>query len=131
MHALVGPLVVALALGQASKDAPTPPAPHPLRWRALAPAIVSGVTLLGGAAFVVVGQVQWHRAGGLPTNEEVTAARAQADANVVGGVALLGIGALSAGVAALLFWWQPAPGARVAFAPLAGGGVFTVGVQLP
>lgn len=124
----MAPLVLSLALGAAPAE-PAPP-PHPSRARALAPAIIAGATLLGGAAFLTVGQVQWNRAGGRPA-EEADAARAGATSNVVGGVALLGLGALSAALAAVLFWWTPAQSPRVAFAPLPGGGLLALEACLP
>lgn len=131
MHALVAPLVLSLALGQAA-PAPAPDGTATIRWRALAPALLGGVTLLGGAAFVIVGQVQWVKGGNLPTQAEVEAAQANAASNVVGGVALLGFGALSLALAAVLFFWLPAPdGAQVALTPLDGGGLFSLGLRLP
>lgn len=131
MHALVAPLVVSLALGQAGPASEPDRAP-PVNWRALAPALLGGVTLLAGTSFVIVGQVQWVRGGNLPTQEEVDAARVNASSNVVGGVALLGFGALSLALAAIFFFWLPAPGgAQVALTPLDGGGLFSLGLRLP
>lgn len=131
MHALVAPLVLSLALGQAA-PAPEADGAATIRWRALAPAILGGVTLLAGATFVVVGQVQWVKGGNLPTQAEAEAAQANAASNVVGGVALLGFGALSLALAAVLFFWLPAPdGAQVAVTPLDGGGLFSLGLRLP
>lgn len=132
MHALLAPLVVSLALGQSTPTPTETAAPNPVRSRALAPAILSGVTLIAGATFLIIGEVQWGKAGSLPTQEEVDAARSNATSNVVGGVALLGIGALTAGLAAILFFWVPTPpGTRVALTPLQGGGLFSLGLRLP
>jgi hypothetical protein len=131
MLALVGSLVATLALAE-STPPPEPPLDSPVHRRALVPAILSGLTLVGGATFLVVGQLHWGRAATLPTQDEVDAARANATAQVVGGAALLGIGMLTAGMAAVLYAWVPTPsGIQLAWAPAPGGGLLTVGVALP
>lgn len=99
--------------------------------RALVPAIISGLSLIGGATFVILGQVQWNKAATLPTAEEVEAAQSNATSNVVGGVALLGLGAMTAGLALVLFLWTPTSSTSVSFAPVQGGGLFSFGVRLP
>ncbi|MEW6433364.1 MAG: hypothetical protein AB1730_17815 [Myxococcota bacterium] len=132
MHPLVAPLVVSLALGQATSPAAEAVAPSAVRSRALAPAVLGGVTLATGATFLIIGEVQWARAGSLPTREAVDAARGNATSNVVGGVALLGFGALTAGLAAILLFWVPTPpGTQVALSPLQGGGLVSLGLRLP
>lgn len=131
MHALLAPVLVSLTLAQPTPTA-TETAPSHVRLRALAPAIVSGVTLIAGATFLAIGEVQLGNASGLSTMEEIDAARTNATANVVGGVALLGFGALTAGVAAVLFFWVPTPpGTQVALTPLQGGGLLSLGLRLP
>lgn len=131
MHALLAPVLVSLTLAQPTPSA-TEAAPSHVRLRALAPAIVSGVTLIAGATFLAIGEVQLGHASGLPTMEEREAARTNATANVVGGVALLGFGALTAGVAAVLFFWVPTPrGTQVALTPVQGGGLLSMGWRLP
>lgn len=132
MHAFVAPLVVSLALGQAAPAPAGASPPSAVHWRALAPAILGGVTLIAGTTFLVVGQVQWTRAGNLPTQQAVDTARTNASSNVVGGVALLSFGVLSGALAAILFAWVPAPaGSQVALVPVDGGGLFSLSLRLP
>jgi hypothetical protein len=132
MHTVAVSLVVSLALGAAPADEPAASAPSPTRWRAVVPAAVSGVSLLAGVAFVVGGRLAWAQAAGLPTPEAVEAARGSATSSLVGGVALLGFGALTGALAVVLFAWAPAPaGSRVALVPLDGGGLVTLGVGWP
>ncbi|GMU58429.1 MAG: hypothetical protein AMXMBFR34_01920 [Myxococcaceae bacterium] len=132
MHALLAPLVVSLALGQATPAVP-PQAqkPNVVPARALVPAIISGLSLIGGATFVILGQVQWNKAASLPTQEEVDAAQSNASSNLVGGVSLLGVGAMTAGLALVLFLWTPTSELSAAFAPVQGGGLFAFGWKLP
>jgi len=149
MHALIGPLIVSLALGQsapaptdtspAAPQADVAPAPSttqlkdsPVHTRAWVPAILGGVTLIAGATFLIIGEVQYNSAKSLPTQEEVEAAQSNATSNVVGGVALLSFGALMGALATMLFLWTPLPDtAHVGFAPTQGGGLFSFGLELP
>lgn len=148
MNFLIAPLVVSLALGQtapAAADAPATPSTvpsaseaqsahpsTPVHARALVPAILGGVTLLGGAAFLIIGEVQMGDAQSLATPEEKEAAESNATSNIVGGVALLSLGALLAGLATVLFLWTPLPATTsVGFSPVNGGGLFSFGMELP
>ncbi len=129
MWMLAAPLVLALASGQAV--APQVEGPNLVRERALVPAVVSGVSLLGGVTFIIIGNVQLGEVLRLPTPEAIEAARSNARTNVVGGVALIGLGVVVAGATLLLSFWQPTSGTSVALVPLDGGGLFSVRVRLP
>jgi hypothetical protein len=106
-----------------------------VRTRAWVPSILSGVALAAGFTFIAIGSSQSRTlddTGASLDPDTLATRRTLATSNVVGGVGLVCMGGLIGVVATVMWLWTPrSPVRAIAFAPAAGGGVFTLGGTFP
>jgi len=118
---MIGLSLVALLLSAEPSTAAAAPDAHPFARRALIPLAVSVAAFIGGGIFLGVSVAQTNAAvklDGAPRDD----LNFIATNNRVGGVLLLLAGALTAGVAAILFTFEPVPGLAMSLSPVPGGG---------
>ena len=117
---MIGLSLVALLLSAEPSATTAAPDAHPFARRALIPLAVAGAAFIAGGIFLGVSVAQTNAAAkldGMPRDD----LNFIATNNRVGGVLLVVCGALTAGVAAILFTFEPVPGLAMSFSPTPGG----------
>lgn len=118
------------ATSEPKLDKSSEPAPNIVRNRAWIPAAIGGAFFLGGTVTIALGRNQYASAMELPA--DVRKGRLdQATYNTVGGVALMGLGACTLALSAVMWRWDSVTTVRVSFAPANGGGHFAISGILP